>query len=93
MAIITGVRVRVFGWSETWRIVPEPVGDRWTFRIGLIEGSTGMAAPQFLERTEWTDEDRARGLARIKEEIRERAELANRRAFMVDEEPEDLDGS
>ena len=57
MAETPGVRVRVFGWSETWRVVPERDGERWRFRIVLDARSTGRAAPPFLERTEWTADE------------------------------------
>ena len=85
-----GVRLRVFGWSETWRIIPEPAGNGWSFRIGLDTRSFGREVPPFLEVTEWTAGDLSEGLARIKEEIRQRAAFARKRAFMVDEESEDL---
>lgn len=85
-----GVRVRIFGWPETWRVIPQRHGDGWRFRIALAKGSPGRATPPFLERTEWTAPDLPDGLAMIKEEIRERAARVRRRAFLVDEEPEDL---
>jgi hypothetical protein len=87
---VPGVRVRVFGWPETWRVVPEPTDDGWRFRLVLAPGSSGRAAPPFVERTEWTAPDLPGGLALVKDEIRELAERARKRAFLVDEEPEDL---
>ena len=90
MARIPGVRVRVFGWPETWRIVPQPFDRRFSFRIELAKDSTGRPVPPFLDRTEWIADDLDEALSKIKEEIRDRAQLANRRAFMVDEQPEDL---
>ena len=83
--------MRVFGWPETWRVVPEghPEGG-WRFRIVLAPGSPGREVPPFLERTEWRSEDLPGGLAEVKDEIRERAERIRKRAFLVDEEPEDL---
>ena len=89
MAETPGVRVRVFGWSETWRVVPERDGERWRFRIVLDARSTGRAAPPFLERTEWTADELVGGLDEVKAEIRSQAEAARRRAFLVDEEEEE----
>ena len=62
--------MRVFGWPETWRVVPEghPEGG-WRFRIVLAPGSPGREAPPFLERTEWRSEDLPGGLAEVKDEI------------------------
>ena len=85
-----GVRVRVFGWPETWRVIPEPTAEGWRFRITLAKGSPGRAKPPFLERTEWASDDLPGGLDLVKDEIRERAARARKRAFLVDEEPEDL---
>ena len=86
-----GVRLRVFGWPETWRVIPEQTDEGWRFRIALAPDSPGRATPPFLERTEWTSSDLSAGLALIKDEIRERAAFLRKRAFLVDEEPEDLE--
>ena len=88
---VPGFRVRVFGWPETWRVMPRQVGGRWSFSLVLAPRSAGRAAPPFLARTEWEAPEIADGLALIKDEIRDRAELAQRRVFLVDEEPEDLE--
>ena len=69
---------------------PERGESGWTFRLVLARGSVGRAKPPFLERTTWEAPDLPDGLARVKEEIRKRADLARKRAFLVDEEPEDL---
>jgi len=90
MARIPGVRLRVFGWPETWRIVPQSFHSRWSIRIQLAEDSSGRPVPPFLDRSEWIADDLDDALSKIKEEIRNLAQMANRRAFMVDEEPEDL---
>jgi len=88
---IPGFRVRVFGWSETWRVKPVQEGGGWRFSLVLAPGSAGRTSPPFLPRTEWEATEIADGLALIKDEIRARAELAQRRVFLVDEEPEDLE--
>jgi hypothetical protein len=87
-----GFRVRVFGWPETWRVAPAPDGAAWRFEIRLAPGSPGRAVPPFLSRTEWSAIRLLDGLASIKAEIRERAGRASRRVFLVDEEPEDVEG-
>jgi hypothetical protein len=71
--------------------MPVRVGAGWTFSIALAPGSSGRAAPPFLARTSWEAAEIADGLALIKDEIRDRAGLAQRRVFLVDEEPEDLE--
>lgn len=85
-----GVRLRVFGWPETWRVVPRATEDGWEFRLELAAGSTGRDRPPFLERSEWTAPDLPDGLALVKDEIRRRAVGARKRAFLVDEDDEDL---
>jgi hypothetical protein len=88
---VPGVRVRVFGWSETWRVAPARSDGGWKFRIVLARDSApGRATPPFLRRTSWEADDLAAGLASIKEEIRRDAAAARKRAFLVDEEPGDL---
>jgi len=72
--------------------MPAREGAGWAFSIVLAPGSSGRAAPPFLARTRWEAVDIADGLALIKDEIRDRAGLAQRRVFLVDEEPEDLEG-
>jgi hypothetical protein len=86
-----GFRVRVFGWSETWRVAPARSGSGWTFRIVLARDSApGRAVPPFLHHTSWEDGNLAKGLAAIKDEIRRDASAARKRAFLVDEGPEDV---
>jgi hypothetical protein len=92
MHSVPGFRVRVFGWPETWRVAPARAGARWSFSLALAPGSAGRISPPFLTRTAWEADEIADGLAFIKEEIRDRAGLTQRRVFLVDEEPEDLEG-
>lgn len=87
---LPGVRLRVFGWPETWRVIPERCPGGFRFHVRLERGSPGRAAPPFLERTEWRAPELQGGLTAVKEEIRERATLARKRAFLVDETEEDL---
>ncbi|MGD8376567.1 MAG: hypothetical protein PVF68_10550 [Acidobacteriota bacterium] len=87
---LPGLRLRVFGWPETWRVIPEPCDDGYRFHVRLERGSPGRATPPFLERTEWRAPELRGGLAAVKEEIRERAALARKRAFLVDETEEDI---
>jgi len=91
MHAVPGFRVRVFGWPETWRVVPASAGGRWRFTLILARGSAGRTAPPFLSRTEWEADELADGLATVKEEIRDLAARVHRRAFLVDEEPEETD--
>jgi len=88
---IPGVRLRVFGWPETWRVVPARRDPGWSFRIVLLPETPGRALPPFLTRADWTHADLAEGLRAVKDDIRRQAETARRRAFLVDEEPEDLE--
>jgi hypothetical protein len=72
-------------------VAPVREGGGWILSIVLAPGSAGRAAPPFLARTRWEAAEIADGLALAKDEIRERAALAQRRVFLVDEEPEDLE--
>jgi hypothetical protein len=82
-----GFRVRVFGWSETWRVAPSQGPGGWVFRITLAPDSApGREVPPFLNKARWTAEDLARGLRTVKDEIRRDAEAARKRAFLVDED-------
>ena len=85
-----GFRVRVFGWSETWRVAPGRTDTGWEFHLVLATDSApGRNAPPFLERTHWTADDLAAGLESIRVEIRQAAETMRKRAFLVDEDPEE----
>jgi hypothetical protein len=89
MSEAPGVRLRVFGWSETWRVVPSRTGEGWEFRIALAADSApGRQVPPFLRQTHWAADDLARGLESVKAEIRRDAAAARKRAFLVDEDPE-----
>ena len=84
-----GFRVRVFGWSETWRVAPTRTETGWDFRLELARDSApGRSAPPFLKRTQWTADELAAGLESIRAEIRRDAEAMRKRAFLVDEDPE-----
>lgn len=87
MSETPGFRVRVFGWSETWRVAPTPAGGGWRLAVVLAPDSApGRAVPPFLQRTEWNAPDLQAGLALAKEEIRRDAEAVRKRAFIVDED-------
>lgn len=81
-----GFRLRVFGWSETWRVAPEETETGWKFRISLAPDSVpGREVPPFLRQTEWSAASLDQGMALAKEEIRRDAETVRKRAFIVDE--------
>jgi hypothetical protein len=85
-----GFRVRVFGWSETWRVAPGKTDTGWEFHLVLAEDSApGRSAPPFLKRTHWTADELAAGLESIRTEIRCDAEALRKRVFLVDEDPEE----
>ena len=81
-----GFRLRVFGWSETWRVAPTRTEQGWSLHILLAPDSVpGRAVPPFLQQTEWTGTDLVQVLALAKDEIRRDAEALRKRAFIVDE--------
>ena len=83
--------MRVFGWSETWRVAIDGDDDGWRFRIALAPDSTpGRDVPPFLRRTDWEADDLEEGLAAVKADIRRDAEAVRKRVFLVDEGPDDL---
>ncbi len=85
-------RVRVFGWSETWRVAPAKTDTGWEFHLSLASDSApGRSAPPFLKRTHWTADHLEEGLESIRAEIRRDAEAVRKRVFLVDEEPEESD--
>ena len=80
--------LRVFGWSETWRVAPGRTETGWEFHLVLAADSApGRSAPPFLKRTHWTADELAAGLESIRMEIRRDAEAMRKRAFLVDEDP------
>jgi hypothetical protein len=90
MKPIQGFRLRVFGWSETWRIAPRKTDHGWEFHLALAADSApGRDAPPFLHQTHWTSNELEAGLEAIKAEIRHNAEAMRKRAFLVDEDPEE----
>ena len=85
-----GFRVRVFGWSETWRVAPRETHTGWEFHLELAPDSApGRDAPPFLHQTHWTSKELEAGLESIKAEVRHNAEAMRKRAFLVDEDPEE----
>jgi len=84
-----GFPVRVFGWSETWRVAPATTQTGWEFHLVLAgDSAPGRSAPPFLKRTHWIADDLEKGLESIREEIRHSAETMRKRVFLVDEDPD-----